>query len=385
MNKQTFWEIIDEAKKGSGTDLDKRYHLLVAKLKDYEPADIIKFGKIAGVYIGSAEENLALWGACKAIEGYASDDTYLYFCCWLVSQGYEVYKNAVKDPDSLADTPDVGQYREHGHCFEMLMGASFEAYSQKTGQSLYDEISDPEEGERSNDFSLPLEEKEIAELLQGIEFVDDTPFRESEEIAKQNIPHYLPKLTAKFGYNPEEDLREIGEFMDDPEAGLDQIRDLLAAQGIDINSIPGLAPQPPLPSSAEKYDNVWNYNNGLAAVEKEGKWGFINEQGEEVIPVKYETVMSFMEHPGIKTEVTAAQYGGKYGYINKQGKEITPFKYDVASMFTGKYAWVETAGKKGFVNQEGKEIIPLIYDELSFGETNIKGRIGTEWEIIEFP
>lgn len=384
MDKQTFWQIIDNAKQKSRTNLDKRYRILVSTLKDYEPKDILQFHKIAGVYIGAAEENLALWGACKAIEGYASDDTYLYFCCWLVSQGYDVYKNAVKNPDSLADTPDVGKYDEDGHTFEMLMGAPFEAYELKTGESLYEIISDPEEAEKAQDFTLPLTEEEIAALLEGFEFVDDTPFRESEETAKRNVPKYLPKLTAKFGYDPEEDLREIEEFMADPEAAMSQIREMLAAQGIDVNSIPELAPQPK-PESAKNYDEVWMFSNGVASVRKGDKWGFINDKGEEVIPVKYDEGSSFFERPGMKIDVTPIRYNGKYGYINKQGKELTPFKYDVASSFSyenGKYAWMEVDGKKGFVNQKGEEVIPPKYDELNFG-TKLKGRIGDKWETIE--
>jgi len=384
MNKETFWSIIEDAKKKSGTNLDKRYSILVSKLKDYDVNDIIKFHKIAGVYIGSAEENLSLWGACKAIEGYASDDTYLYFCCWLVSQGYEVYKNAAKNPDYLADIPDIGKYKDDGHTFEMLMAAPFEAYQLKTGESLYEKMSDPEEIEKFPDFSKPLNDTEIDGLLDGIEFMNDAPFRESEETAKRNIPRYLPKLTNKFGYNPEEDLREMEEFMKDPEAGLEQIKEMLMAQGIDVSNMPEFQPQPPKPASAKNYDEMWRYSKGLAAVKKDNKWGFIDEQGKEVIPVKYDMVMSFPEH-SFMPDIIVVQYGGKYGYINRQGIEITPFKYDIASMFINeKYAWVEMDGKKGFINLKGEEIISPRYDELHFGDKIIKGKIDNRWEEIKF-
>ena len=39
-----------------------------------------------------------------------------------------------------------------------------------------------------------------------------------------------------------------------------------------------------------EYDYIWNYHNGVAQVEKDGRFGFINEDGEIQLPVVYDDV-----------------------------------------------------------------------------------------------
>ena len=36
-----------------------------------------------------------------------------------------------------------------------------------------------------------------------------------------------------------------------------------------------------------KYDSVEEFREGLAAIKRNGKYGFINEKGEIVIPIEY--------------------------------------------------------------------------------------------------
>ena len=38
----------------------------------------------------------------------------------------------------------------------------------------------------------------------------------------------------------------------------------------------------------EKYDKVWPFINGLHGVELNGKHGYVNKEGKEVVPVKYD-------------------------------------------------------------------------------------------------
>lgn len=114
------------------------------------------------------------------------------------------------------------------------------------------------------------------------------------------------------------------------------------------------------------YEKVGDFHNGLASVVKEGKVGYINKYGEEIIPCKYDP------HYGNSnfTEEFAVVYKDSYyGYIDKSGKEITKLIYASANEFKEGLALVEKAGKKGFIDNTGKEIIPLIYDyALDFSE-----------------
>ena len=65
-----------------------------------------------------------------------------------------------------------------------------------------------------------------------------------------------------------------------------------------------------------KYDNAYDFHEGLALVELNGKWGFINTEGKEVIPLKYDWAMSF-ENGKAKVELN-----GEYFYINTKGERV---------------------------------------------------------------
>ena len=54
---------------------------------------------------------------------------------------------------------------------------------------------------------------------------------------------------------------------------------------------------------------------------------------------------------------------GKWGYIDKTGREVIPCKYDDASSFSEGLAKVKKSGKYGFIDKTGREVVPFIYDE----------------------
>jgi len=56
---------------------------------------------------------------------------------------------------------------------------------------------------------------------------------------------------------------------------------------------------------------------------------------------------------------------GKFGYINEAGKEITPVKYDKADAFKEGIAEIVLNGKSGYIDKTGKETITAPkYDKL---------------------
>lgn len=78
-----------------------------------------------------------------------------------------------------------------------------------------------------------------------------------------------------------------------------------------------------------------------------GKWGYVDAQGNTVIPCKYGWAYSFSEG------LAKVLLNGKYGYIDKQGHTVIPCKYDDADPFSEGLAWVELNGKKGCINTRG--------------------------------
>ncbi len=112
-----------------------------------------------------------------------------------------------------------------------------------------------------------------------------------------------------------------------------------------------------------KYDNAYDFSEGLAIVKLNGKYGFIDKTGKEVIPLKYDNADSFREG------LAWVELNGKYSFIDKTGKEVFPLKYDFAFPFTEGLAVVELNGKHGYIDKTGNEVIPLKYDlALPFSE-----------------
>lgn len=58
------------------------------------------------------------------------------------------------------------------------------------------------------------------------------------------------------------------------------------------------------------------FSDGLAVVKKDGKYGFIDRTGKEVIPLIYDDAYGFYDG------LAAVEKDGKMGYIDRTGKEI---------------------------------------------------------------
>ena len=87
-------------------------------------------------------------------------------------------------------------------------------------------------------------------------------------------------------------------------------------------------PKPPVVNTQtttkweDNYDENWRFSEGLAAVEKNGKYGFVDEAGKEVIPLIYDDVFDFSEG------LAHVKKNDKHGFVDKTGKIVIPLIYD---------------------------------------------------------
>ncbi len=162
-----------------------------------------------------------------------------------------------------------------------------------------------------------------------------------------------------------------------------------------------------------KYDKVYYFDDGIAAVSVGGvygyggKWGFINDDGKEIIPLKYDHVtdnsVGYLEILGGDMQVYSFSWGlirvcldGKEGLLTWKGEVVLPPKYDQIFHFEGDATFVELNKKYGLINRSGKEIVAPKYDELKefedhepFGDIKyfINGkalvRLGDKWLSID--
>ncbi len=127
-----------------------------------------------------------------------------------------------------------------------------------------------------------------------------------------------------------------------------------------------------------KYDFAGPFSEGLAAVKINGKWGFIDKTDKLVIPAKYDAAWSFLEG------LARVRINGKFGFIDKTDKLVIPAKYDAVSDFYDGLALVEINGKYGFIDKADKLVIPAKYDDAwSFSEGLVRVQINGKWGFID--
>ena len=105
-----------------------------------------------------------------------------------------------------------------------------------------------------------------------------------------------------------------------------------------------------------QYDWVWPFSEGLAAVKLKNKWGYINQRNETVTPFQYSDAGSFKEG------LARVEMNDKFGYIDKYGKTVTPCKYDLGADFCEGLASVLLNDRYGFIGKSGETVIPFKYD-----------------------
>lgn len=127
MNKQIFWDIIDRV--NAEVDRNEQKAVLAAtekQLMHYPAEDIARWHEIKRVYMDVAYRN-DLWAACAATESHCTDDGFIDFRSWLISQGKEIYMAALHNPDSLADLDIPAGSAD----FELYGYVAYDAYALK--------------------------------------------------------------------------------------------------------------------------------------------------------------------------------------------------------------------------------------------------------------
>ncbi len=99
---------------------------------------------------------------------------------------------------------------------------------------------------------------------------------------------------------------------------------------------------------------IRGFNEGMAPIQVDKKWGYLNTQGKLIIPAKYDYVTEFRE--GVAT----AKIGKQWYILDKQGKETVVSIPNLKNLrdFVNGYAIFDNMDKKfGFINTKGEVVI----------------------------
>lgn len=102
------------------------------------------------------------------------------------------------------------------------------------------------------------------------------------------------------------------------------------------------------------YTHVWFFSEGLAAVEKDGKIGFVNMKGKLVIPHKF--IHRTNDHPDIAFSngmCVIANGNGQLGVIDRKGEWIVKPVYEEVKL-TDSGIIASTSNSKSLLNNKGE-------------------------------
>ena len=100
-------------------------------------------------------------------------------------------------------------------------------------------------------------------------------------------------------------------------------------------------------------------SEGLRAIMKDGKYGFIDDAGRLRIANRYDEVKPFRDGRA------AIRIRGKWGFIDHQEKLVVQPVYDQVENFQNGTAIVKRDGLSGLIDGNGKMLLPVRYDAIT--------------------
>jgi len=95
-----------------------------------------------------------------------------------------------------------------------------------------------------------------------------------------------------------------------------------------------------------KFEDVRDFSEHLAAVEKGAKWGFIDHNGQFAIEPRFESARSF------NGGIAAVKWSGRWGYVDPTGNWTISPRFETADDFSDGFALTN----EGFVDRTGTMI-----------------------------
>lgn len=160
-----------------------------------------------------------------------------------------------------------------------------------------------------------------------------------------------------------------------------------------------------------RFEEAFDFSEGLGGVKLNGKWGFVDKTGKLVIPAKFENPTGIVEkRPKFKEGLAPVKLKGKYGFIDKTGKLVVAAKWAKTGEFSEGLAPVDEGappakpqgeagtglvrgfhvliaamqGKWGYVDKTGKVVVKPAFQEVrDFKKGRALVRAEGKWGLID--
>ena len=164
MNDDRFWSIVDATRLGpparrSDVDIGERNRRYEAALGQLTPPEILDYRRTLERRMIEAYR-WDLWAAAILINDGCNESSFRHFRAWLIGQGKKAFEAALRDPQSLANTPELKL--GHDARYPAFWSIPWSAYRQKAGKNMPDlGIRHPAKpaGKKLSDVPAELREK----------------------------------------------------------------------------------------------------------------------------------------------------------------------------------------------------------------------------------
>jgi len=135
------------------------------------------------------------------------------------------------------------------------------------------------------------------------------------------------------------------------------------------------------------YDDIREFESGFAVVRQNWKFGVINKQGDTIVPCIYESIGHYSTSYNFRNieleKRLIVERNSKYGFVNERGEEIIPCIYDDAWEFSNGLARVKQNNKYGVIDKNGDNVIVCVYDDLHCLDGIVVVKDTDGWKIIK--
>ena len=129
-------------------------------------------------------------------------------------------------------------------------------------------------------------------------------------------------------------------------------------------------------SAAPEGATVWGYSEGLAQCELAGKWGYVDAGRNVVIPLQYDSIVSF------QLGIAAVNLNGKLGVIRQDGRYLIQPEYDTLLPSDCGLYIAQKGGGWGVVSilpfPDGAGSTTNVLYELSYDQVQVAEQGGTQ-------
>lgn len=134
----------------------------------------------------------------------------------------------------------------------------------------------------------------------------------------------------------------------------------------------------------QSVESAHKFSEGLALINVNNKFGYINTDGKIVIPAIFDDADDFSEGLARVGQYDSAKNETQFGFINKKGDLVINYQFKFVSNFKEGLALVNNGTQSGYIGKDGKFVINPQFDNVSLFEGDYAAlKQGELWGFID--